>query len=1372
MTDSSRKKDRPGRSEPLDGPVLVAALGASAGGLEALEDFFDHMPTDSGVAFVVIQHLDRSRESIGPELLGGHTRMPVRQAEEGDVLLADHVYVTPPDAWMTVREGTLHLERPEAHGPPTVVDRFFRSLAEDQGRRAVAILLSGAGSDGAVGIGRVREAGGLAMVQDPVTARFDSMPRHGITSARVTDVLPPAGLATRLAEHAERVGAGRAEPGPRSLDLSEAAFDRVATVLQRETGHDFSRYKSATILRRLTRRIQLRRCAGLDEYLTLIADDPEEAHALYEDLLIGVTDFFRDPEVFRALREREIPRIVEEHGPGRPIRIWVPGCGTGQETYSLAMLFAEAMRDRPEPPPVKIFATDVNESALAVARRAAYPQGIAEEVPPELLERYFRAENGELRIADEIREECIFATHDLLFDPPFSDLDLISCRNLFIYFRPEAQNRLVPLFHFALRPGGVLLLGPSERVTGHESLFREVEGGHQIFRRREPTGALSTPFTLRRTGVSTRGSRSPAGERSRHTVGSPAGAEGRVRELERVLLNEFTPPCVMVDDDHRIVHYQGRTGNYLEPASGRPSDALLDMARPGLRHHLRTALTEAAATGETVVRPGVMVETAEGWEHVDITVRPVKRDGDGANLYLVLFQAGAAPAQARTPGGSGPAAGSAEEGGEARENRVIEELELELHDMRDQLQATILEVETANEELRAANEELISMNEELQSSNEELQTAEEEAQSVNEELVTVNAELNQKIGQLKEVHSDLDNLFRSTQIATIFLDDRLNIRRFTPAAMEIFRLKDSDAGRPIRDITSRIVGRPDLVLSDVRRVLDTLEPVEREVWADEGGECYSMRIFPYRTVDDVIDGVALTFVNITRVKQLEHEKGRLAAIVEGMHDAVVGRRPDGTITSWNEGASRLFGYAPEEILGRSFSLLVPEDREEETRVAVEEVLRGDWTAPIETTRLTRAGERMDVSVNLAPIRDREGEVVAISETARDITARIVAERAVREAERRKDEFLTMLGHELRNPLGTIRSSVDILMRTGSAERGAEEAELVEILDRQVGYLAALVDDLTDAARLTSGRFSLRLEPVDLWELVRKSAEDYRGFAERSGVELEADVPGGSLWLEADRTRLAQVLGNLLQNACKYAPAGVRIVLEARREDGAVVVSVRDEGPGLEEDELEGIFGLFERGSRSRSVPPGEAGLGLGLPVARRLVELHGGTLRAASEGVGRGSTFTIRLPLTRTLTPESGAPRPGRAGAAGAAGDGAPPRRVLVVEDNQDVAHTLERLLRTMGHEVFVAYEARSALALARDERPEVLLCDISLPGDMDGYGVARVLRGDPDTAGIRLVAVTGYGRDVDRDRAREAGFDEHLTKPVTADSLDRVLRD
>jgi two-component system CheB/CheR fusion protein len=1351
-------------SQAADEPVLVAALGASAGGLEALEDFFDHMQPDTGVSFLVAQHLDPNRESIGPDLLGQHTSMPVRQAVDGDILRPDHVYVAPPDAWMTLGQGTLHMEPRQGRGSPTVVDRLFRSMAADAGPAAVAILLSGAGSDGAIGIGWVREAGGLAMVQDPATARFDSMPRHGITIGRVADILPPAGLAARVAEYAEQVRRGESETSTGSYGDSGAAIERIVTLLLGSTGHDFSLYKPATLLRRVARRAKRRSCAGLDQYAELLEDDPREIQVLFEDLLIGVTSFFRDPEAFDTIRRQVIPRIVDERDAGGSIRVWVAGCGTGQEAYSLAMLFREALADRTEAPALKIFATDANENALAVARRGHYPQGIVEEVPADLMKRYFRSEESEKRVTEELREACIFARHDLLSDPPFSSLDLISCRNVLIYLRQEAQDRLLPLFHYALKPGGTLFLGSSEGVTGHARLFREIQDGHHLFQRRDTAVRLPQAFPGHRIASRPGTSRLPAGGQPGPRPERTSARATYTEELEHLLLSKYTPPCVIVDEDRTIIYIHGRTGEFLEPSPGRPSDDLMAMARVGLRPQLRSAMVEAVRTKETVMREGVSLGARGSWDRVDLTVHPLRESHGAGDLYLVLFQKRAGWEVRREAGEAGEAT-AGPEGDGADTDRIIEELERELTETRRQLLASLREQESANEELRAANEELTSMNEELQSSNEELQTADEETQSVNEELETVNTELNQRVLELKQALSDLDNLFASNEIATIFLNRQLRIQRFTPAATSIFRLQEADIGRPLSDITSRIVAYGDDMANEVAGVLDTLEPLQREIRVDHEGAWYDMRIHPYRTIDDEMEGVVLTFVDITEIKRLEQVRSRLGAIVEGMHDAVVGHDLNGLITSWNEAARHLFGYDPEEAIGRDLSLIVPADHTHEVDAALAEVLRGGWTSPVETVLKTREDQRVHVSINLSPIRDHAGRVVEIAQTARDISARVEAEQTARDADLRKNEFLTMLGHELRNPLGTIRNSVEFLARRAATvpELDEEDREPLDVLVRQVGYMANLVNDLTDAARMSNGRFDLHEERMDLAAIVREGLADYRGWAEDLGVTLEGQVPDEALWIEGDRTRLAQVLGNLIQNACKYSLEKGVVSVAIRREERWALVSVRDRGPGLEADEIERIFDLFDRGSRSLDASSGPGGLGVGLPVARRLVELHGGSLWAASPGRGQGSTFTFRVPLADEHASTTSRPGPD-------AGAAPSPRRVLVVEDDRDAADSMRRLLVLMGHEVRVAYTADAARQLILDEPPDVVLCDIHLSGELDGYELARALRGEPRSAAVRLVALTGFGRDIDREQAREAGFDQHLTKPVTADDLERAL--
>lgn len=664
------------------------------------------------------------------------------------------------------------------------------------------------------------------------------------------------------------------------------------------------------------------------------------------------------------------------------------------------------------------------------------------------------------------------------------------------------------------------------------------------------------------------------------------------------------------------------------------------------------------------------------------------------------------------------------------------------------------------------------MNEELQTANEELQTSREEARAANEELQTVNEELNSKIEELKRTHSDLENLLRSTQIATVFVDRQMRIRRFTPAATSIFRLEQRDRGRSLADITSRLELPEGLDLIDeMEDVLETLRPTEREVRVPGDEKWYSMRIMPYRTVDDRIEGIVLTFTDVTKLKKLQLARSKLIAVMEGMPDAIVGRDRSGMITSWNEGARRMFGYTEEEALGRNIDMLVPEDLRDDLERHHRQAAEGSWTEPVDTRRVRKNGEEIDVSVNFSCVKDEAGAVVEIAGIVRDITERVEAKKEVERANERQTEFMAMLSHELRNPLAPMRHAIDLL--TGREEDPEVHARAREILDRQIGYLSRLVDDLTEVARISAGTPSLERASVDLVEIVRNVVRDYGSLADDFEAELDADLPEARVPVSGDEVRLSQVLGNLLDNAFTHTPAGGRVEIRLFTEDETAVVTVEDEGPGLSADQLEEVFEPFHQ-ARETGTQAGD-GLGLGLTVARRLVEMHGGTLTAESGDTG--SIFRFRLPLD---SEDGAAPAPsGEEDRSRAADDdevvgehdGTLARRVLIVEDYEDAAETMAMTLRSFGCDVEIVHDAAGGVSAAGEYRPDVVLCDIGLPGDRDGYDLARSIRSDLDLGGVRLVAITGFGSDLDRERADEAGFDAHLTKPIDADELLEAVR-
>ncbi len=891
----------------------VVGIGASAGGLDAFERFLQHMPADSGLAFVLVQHLDQRHQTLLPEILSKSTAMPVLLVEEGMRVESNRVYVAPPDANVTIAGGALQLIRPRSNSP---IDAFFRSLAEEQGPEAISVILSGTGTDGTIGFRAVKERGGVAMVQTPESAQHGGMPSSAISTGLVDHVLSAEEMPVRLLECVRRrETAWRGERGEVVLGEAAQRLGKVWEIIRRTSGHDFSRYKQATVLRRIQRRMNLLPVETFTEYLERLRTDPEEVTRLYKDLLITVTQFFRDPELFAVLAAKAIS-VLFASSP-EELRIWVPGCATGEEAYSLAVLVCEEAARAGVTRRAKIFATDIDAQALAVARRGEYPAGIADEVTPERLERFFVRQGDLYRVAREVREMCTFSQHHLIQDPPFSRLDLVSCRNLLIYLETAIQKKIIPLFHYALRTGGYLVLGPAEGVGEWGHLFQTLDKKHRVFKRREALRAtigfplvepVRPPSTARRPEAPPR----PAAPQER-SVG---------KAIERVLLRDHAPAAVAVDERGKALFFSGRAGSYLEPPVGEPSDNLLDLARKELRLDLRTALHKAVKeNGQVLVETSLSVEGAS--ERIRIAVGPLRELEQEGAVYLVTFQ--------RDWPGKREAADLGPPPIEPSEATRVGHLESELRLVKSQLESTIVELGTSNEQAKASNEELVSVNEEVQSANEELQTSQEELQSLNEELETVNAELSKKVEELDRAHSDLQNLFQSTQIATIFLGRDLRIRKFTPAATKIFNLIETDLGRPISDIAPRF---PDGdVVPDVREVLRTLAPQERSVRLADGQAWFIMRVLPYRTLEDVIDGVVVTFGDVTELKRFEDALRRseesYRALAEAAPDLVWATGVDGRADYVNSRWKEYTGIGLEELQRVGWqSVNHPDDAEE------------------------------------------------------------------------------------------------------------------------------------------------------------------------------------------------------------------------------------------------------------------------------------------------------------------------------------------------------------------------------------------------------------------------------------------------------------
>jgi two-component system CheB/CheR fusion protein len=1193
--------------------VLVIGVGASAGGLDACQRFLHGAPADRGMAFIIVFHLAPAEESHVAGILQRSTHMKVAQVTGSEHVEPNHVYVIAPATSLGLRDGALAAGAPEEpHYRARPIDAFFSALAADQKERAAGIVLSGTGNDGSAGLEAIRSAGGLCLVQDPATAEFDGMPRSAIDTGAADAVVPPEAMGEILLRYAEepRIRPSAREPKPPDETEPEEGLAAILQLLGRRYRVDFRDYKTGTLERRTQRRIELKRTSGWQGYLQLLKTDAAEVDELYRDLLIGVTSFFRDAEDWELLAREVLPSLVEGRRDAAELRVWSAGCATGEEAYSLAMVFLEHLEAAGSTLKLKVFASDASDAALAIARRGLYPATIAEHVATERLRRFFRQSGEGFEVERALRDAVTFAAHDLLSDPPFAHLDLVSCRNVLIYLEAAAQERSLELFHFSLRPQGILWLGAAETIGRRTDLFEELPGKHRLYR------STGTERSGRYHPARRAGDTGPVRAlRERTAPETPRVA----RLLEKLVLQRHTSPCVVIDQRLEILHFFGPTEEYLTRPQGEARSDLLSWVRPELFAKLRRGLAEAVEHKRQVAVTCVRLERDAAPARIEIVIEPITSIARAGGLLLVVFR--------DLPSSRGTSS-TAEEGGE-KVGALAGQLQQELEDTREELRAAVDQLRTATEEHSASYEELTSLNEEFQSSNEELEASKEELQSVNEELTTINRQLEERNTELRSLSSDLNNLLVSANVATIFLDRELRIRRFTPACAAVLRLVPADVGRSLSDLKMQV--RDEHLLADALRVLARPALLEAEV-ATEDGRWFLRRVLPYRTEEEEIDGVCLTFHEITAQKH--------AADVLGQDD------------------------------------------------------------------------------------------------------------------RRKNEFLAMLGHELRNPLAALANGLDLLGLTGG-----EAVEPVRaMMERQTRRMTAMLDQLLDVSRVISGAFELTRDAADMVEAARAAIESVKPMLEAAGHELTVSLPPtGTVLVLGDALRLAQVMENLLANAVKYTENGGRIWLTVETPEDTVRLSVRDTGVGMEPASLERIFDLFAQAPVSLHRARG--GLGLGLALVRSLVKMHGGSVAAFSAGPGLGAEIVVTLPRLR----RGRLARPAQAQAA-------PPavtaRRILIVEDEADNAQALVRILTLQGHQARAVPDGIAALEAVAELDPELVLLDLGLP-EMNGYEVARRLR---EQLGRRvfLVALTGY--QADKPRLQEAGFDAHLLKPTRLEKLIALL--
>lgn len=1306
------------------------------------------------MAFVVIQHLDPTHPSTLTSVLAGDVRMPVVQVTDGMRAEPNRLHVIPPGSDLSVHQGILTLiPRPQTRKLHLPIDSFFRALADDQPGRAIGVVLSGSGSDGTEGLRAIKAAGGITIAQDPESAQFRSMPESAITAGVVDFRLSPEAIGRELALLSRHPYVAPAEIPETSAGETrspeEGSLPRILAAIRQHAHLDFRGYKHATITRRIARRMALRRLDSLEEYADVLRDDPNETRALAQDILIHVTSFFRDPPAYEALKEHVFPEIVQYKDDDATIRIWVPGCSTGQEAYSVAICLLEYLRSQNRNVSIKIFGSDLSEKAIETARAGLYAEADLEGMAPERVAEFFERAGGSYRIGKRIRDVCVFARHDLTRDPPFAKLDLISCRNVLIYFDADLQKRLLPLLHHCLNKPGYLFLGSSEAITGFGDLFVPTDKEHRIFLKTGEGPRIAYPLAFGHEAESKLSAAQPS-QRAQP-------ARDAQKQADHILLARYAPPGVVVNERLEVVQFRGRTGEFLEQPPGQPQVNLLKIARDGLAAPLHEALEAARTQSTAVLKQAVRVTQDGETRTINLEILPLTGTTEQAERYfLVIFEESAAPVDADGAGRQEVAQGQPDEGA-AR-------LRAELAATKQYLQAVTDEHQETSEELAAANEELVAANEELQSTNEELQSAKEELQSTNEELITVNDELRGRNQQLDIIANDLTNVLKSVQIPVIIVDQALRIRRFTPTANEISSLLPTDVGRSIDDVKLKV--KVDDLIDRIRQTIETITPKECDVQGLDG-RWFRLHIRPYRTADNRLDGAILSFLDVDVLKRAVQEAERTRDYAQGIVETVpmslVVLDADARIVSGNSTFYRKFALPPKTTNRASFF----------------EAAGGAWNVPtlretIERSMATHApfteleiqctfpnGDRKQLLIAGCRILGGSGELMVLL-AIDDITDRRMLEASEKQARieaeqanRAKDLFLATLSHELRTPLSAILTSAQLLQKTAKEDPKIQRASAA--IQRAVGNQTRLIDDLLDISRIVSGKLMLDLQAVDVASVVHSAVDVARGSAEAKGIELELTVRGSLGPVHGDPVRLQQVVANLLNNSIKFTPRGGKISVSLEVTGEHAVIAVSDTGIGLRGDIIPHLFDRFVQAESSMTRAHG--GLGLGLAIVRHLVNVHGGDVRAESPGEGRGATFRVTLPLAAQDTARAVAPRTVARSIVGV--------RVLLIDDDDDTREACAAIIEELGARVRAGRSAAEGLVAVGEFRPDVILCDIAMPGE-DGHAFIRRLRKlGPDGGGrTPAAAVTALAGEEDRKRALEAGFDMHLAKPVDADRL------
>ena len=1333
---------------------FVVGIGASAGGLDAVQQLFDNLPDNSGMTFIIIQHLSPDFKSLMPELLAKHTKMKIFTADDNQTIQPNCIYLNQRSKNLQLKGSKLMLLEKATRGNLNLpIDIFFHSLGEEFMDKSFGVILSGTGSDGSRGIKTIKEAGGTILVQEPSTAQFDGMPNSAISTNLTDFVLSPKGIADKLVQlSSKRLDLQAMTVG---ADSYEKAFDAILELIFKSSGINFKKYKNNTLLRRIEKRMSVHNIESLNEYYILINNNQSERAVVFQEFLIGVTSFFRDAEAFNIIKKKIIPSIVSDKTKQHTIRMWVAGCSTGEEVYSIAILMEDYLRANKLNLDYKIFATDIDKKALQIAGLGNYPVNNMVEIDNKYLEDYFLKVGDRIQIVKRIREKIVFSYHDVTKDPPFIRMNFISCRNLLIYFNNNTQKKVLNNFQYALNKSGYLFLGSSESLGQVSKYFEVIDTKWKIYKNLTENTRIREDEDFENEPSS-----------SLHFLRDSYNHKALEAKTENVqethffkyLSQKHAPTSVFIDKDYNILFVSGDLKEWFSYSAGLFHSNLLKITDAEIATLIRNGVRRVTKESKAVVFKELVLNTASEARTFDLSIEKIKNFYSYKDVYLIEFSHITAVNNADVL--------------VIRDDELpnfpkqqIEDLELELRENRSELQNVVEELETSNEELQSSNEELMSSNEELQSSNEELQ-------SVNEELYTVNSELQEKNKELEALNNDMNNLLNSNDVGTLFLDIDLNIRKFTPSVKRLFHLEESDLGRSIVSFASEFDDKArQSIIADSKLALEQLKSVEKEI-QDKKGNWFLKRISPFITSRKKIEGVVITFINIVNLKttqeELKDSNYRLETAFKGGDMAWWEvHLPEGNVVFSPQKAIMLGHKAEDFKHYTDFTNLLHPDDYINTMNAFSDHLAGKNHKYDCEYRIKNSKGEYQWFHDVGQLSFIDGERKIVSGIVTEITHKKEAERHLWEAQQKaesaniyKNQFLANMSHEIRTPMNGLVGFASLLRNDNLSSETRNK--YIDIIENSSKQLLNLINDIIDVSKIEARELKIDKKPVkisDLFYATQSTFNELKKKRNKEQVEIIVNIPKEleNLVLHTDPDRLQQVLVNLVNNALKFSKNGT-IEFGYKKVENKVAIYVKDEGIGIPGDKLEIIFNRFEQ--IRRGINDFNEGTGLGLSISRGIVELLGGYLQVESQE-SKGSTFSFDLPYAEGILPIVDESNKKEA-------DGIEhkikDKTILIVEDDLVNIEYFKAMFSSLPMKLIFALNGREAIEVVSSQSPiDIVLMDIRMPV-MDGYEATKLLlEGKPD---LKIIAQTAYAMAGDKEKCLQNGFIDYISKPLKKEEL------